>query len=75
MPAWMAGIHQVRKDASGDVRVSLDSSAPCWNDAIGAALREVPKSLSPVYFKGGREEHEVREYKIYNPSCPSCASW
>jgi hypothetical protein len=33
MPAWMAGI-QVRKDASGDIRVGLDSSTPCWNDAI-----------------------------------------
>jgi hypothetical protein len=33
MPGWMAGI-QVRKDASGDIRVNLDSSTPCWNDAI-----------------------------------------
>jgi hypothetical protein len=33
MPAWIAGI-QVRKDASGDIRVNLDSSTPCWNDAI-----------------------------------------
>ena len=33
MPAWIAGI-QARKDASGDIHVDLDSSAPCWNDAI-----------------------------------------
>jgi hypothetical protein len=33
MPARMADI-QVRKDASGDIRVGLDSSTPCWNDAI-----------------------------------------
>jgi hypothetical protein len=33
MPAWIAGI-QIRKDASGDIHVSLDSSAPCWNDGI-----------------------------------------
>jgi hypothetical protein len=33
LPAWMAGI-QVRKDASGDIHVSLDSSTPCWNDPI-----------------------------------------
>jgi hypothetical protein len=26
---------QVRKDASEDIRVDLDSSTPCWNDAIG----------------------------------------
>jgi hypothetical protein len=33
MPAWIAGI-QVRKDVSGDIHVNLDSSTPCWNDAI-----------------------------------------
>jgi len=33
MPAWIAGI-QVRKDGSGNVHVNLDSSTPCWNDAI-----------------------------------------
>jgi hypothetical protein len=55
MPAWMAGIHQVRKDASGDVRVSLDSSAPCWNDAIGAALREVTEvPLARVFQRRSR---------------------
>jgi hypothetical protein len=32
MPAWIAGT-QVRKDASGDIHVGLDSSTPCWNDA------------------------------------------
>jgi hypothetical protein len=31
MPAWMAGT-QVRKDASEDIHVNLDSSTPCWND-------------------------------------------
>jgi hypothetical protein len=33
MPAWIAGI-QIRKDASGDIHVDLDSSLPCWNDGI-----------------------------------------
>jgi hypothetical protein len=33
MPAWIAGI-QVRKDASGNIHVSLDSSTQCWNDAV-----------------------------------------
>jgi len=33
MPAWTAGI-QIRKDASGDIHVDLDSSLPCWNDEI-----------------------------------------
>ena len=40
MPAWMAGI-QVRKDASGNIHVSLDSSTPCWNDVIEATPLEV----------------------------------
>jgi hypothetical protein len=33
MPAGMAGI-QIRKDASGNVHVNLDSSIPCWNGVI-----------------------------------------
>jgi hypothetical protein len=33
MPAWMAG-NRVRKDASGNIHVGLDSSTPCWNDAV-----------------------------------------
>jgi hypothetical protein len=36
MPAWIAGI-QVRKDASGNIHVNLDSSAPCWNDATAGS--------------------------------------
>ena len=40
MPAWIAGI-QIRKDAFGDVRVDLDSSAPCWNDGIGGQCFKV----------------------------------
>jgi hypothetical protein len=31
MPAWIASI-QVRKDASGNIHVSLDSSTPCGNE-------------------------------------------
>jgi len=26
--------HQVRKDAFGNIHVNLDSSTPCWNDAM-----------------------------------------
>jgi len=33
MQARIAGI-QVRQDASGDIHVNLDSSAPCWNGGI-----------------------------------------
>ena len=55
MPAWIAGIHQVRKDASGDIHVSLDSSAPCWNDAIEGGLLE---AAVPVFSK----ENFVAEY-------------
>ena len=44
MPAWIAGI-QARKDASGDIRVDLDSSAPCWNDAIEETQLELTEGL------------------------------
>ena len=44
MPAWIAGI-QVRKDASGNIHVNLDSSTPCWNDAIEGVLRKLTEAL------------------------------
>jgi hypothetical protein len=46
MPAWIAGI-QIRKDASGDIHVNLDSSAPCWNDGIKGFGFELIEALSP----------------------------
>ena len=44
MPAWIAGI-QVRKDASGNIHVNLDSSTPCWNDAIEGVLHKLTEAL------------------------------
>ena len=41
---------QVRKDASGDVHVNLDSSSPCWNDEFRALL-EVTEVLPAVFSK------------------------
>ena len=35
----MDGRHPGPKDASGDFHVNLDSSTPCWNDAIEESLR------------------------------------
>jgi hypothetical protein len=32
--AGMDGRHPGVQDASGDIRVGLDSSTPCWNDGI-----------------------------------------
>ena len=49
MPAWIAGIH-LRKDASGDVHVGLDSSAPCWNDGIERPLRSFERNSSRDIF-------------------------
>ena len=43
MPAWIAGI-QVLKDASGYIRVNLDSSTPCWNDVIEGLLLELTET-------------------------------
>ena len=57
MPAWIAGI-QVRKDASGNIHVNLDSSTPCWNDAIEGVLRKLTEALHR-YFQRRHEVHEV----------------
>jgi len=46
MPGWIAGI-QIRKAASGNVHVNLDSSAPCSNDATEEALLEVTEVPQP----------------------------
>ena len=48
MPAWIAGI-QFRKDVSEDIRVDLDSSTPCWNDAIGGALLNDRSPFSLIF--------------------------
>jgi hypothetical protein len=50
MPTWIAGI-QVRKDALGDIHVNLDSSTPCWNDAMGV-LVQLTEALSAHIFEG-----------------------
>jgi hypothetical protein len=50
MSAWIAGI-QIRKDASRNIRVSLDSSTPCWNDAIEGTLLEMTEVPPPGIFK------------------------
>jgi hypothetical protein len=46
MPAWTAGI-QIRKDASGDIHVDLDSSPPCWNDGIDGLYFSTLTSARP----------------------------
>jgi hypothetical protein len=58
MPAWIAGI-QVRKDASGNIHVNLDSSTPCWNDANGGfCLKPTCVSLIRIF----KEEHRGKDY-------------
>jgi hypothetical protein len=47
MPAWIAGIQVC--GMSGDIRVGLDSSTPCWNDAIGILL-ELTETHAAWYF-------------------------
>jgi len=56
IPAWRAGI-QVRMDATGDIRVGLDSSSPCWNDAL-AASASIQQRLSGCIFKRDTEYAE-----------------
>jgi hypothetical protein len=56
MPAWIAGI-QARKDASGDIHVSLDSITPCWNDAIETTLLKLTEFHVAPVFKGEHEKN------------------
>jgi hypothetical protein len=62
MPAWIAGI-QVRTDASGDIHVNLDSSSPCWNDAIEAPLLELSEAPPHVFSK---EDTKNTKFRIEN---------
>jgi hypothetical protein len=82
MPAWIAGI-QVCKDASGNIHVNLDSSAPCWNDAIEGFCLKLIEAPPPRIFEGAHEEHEGRKHfffgfdvlSVIRSSCPSRPSW
>jgi hypothetical protein len=58
MPAWIAGI-QVCKDASGNIHVNLDSSTPCWNDAVEGFCFELIELLCPVFSKEDTEFAEI----------------
>jgi hypothetical protein len=68
MPAWIAGI-QLRKDASRNIRVSLDSSTPCWNDAIEGTLLEMTEVPPPGIFKRETELLPVTFFQF--PSMPA----
>jgi len=59
----IAGI-QVRKDASGDIHVSLDSSTPCWNDAIEGTLLELAESASARIFEGGTKSTKFGNLEV-----------
>ena len=61
MPAWIAGI-QIRKDAFGNFRVSLDSSTPCWNDAIEGA----PRAVSYVWNLGSIGWNQTVRLTVYD---------
>jgi hypothetical protein len=41
MPAWIAGTHQVRKDASGDIRVD-------WIPALHAGMTQSERLCSMI---------------------------
>ena len=47
-PAWIAGI-QGCKDASGDIRVSLDSITPCWNDVLEKVSACIDEPSAPNF--------------------------
>ena len=59
MPEWIAGI-QVRKDASGDIHVSLDSALH-WNDTTAGALFELTEVRPPIFSK---VDKKITKFKI-----------
>jgi hypothetical protein len=66
MPAWIAASTRL-PGSSGDIHVNLDSSTPCWNDAIEEFCLKVTEAPPTRIFKGeliGRAEwaidHESR---------------
>ena len=67
MPAWIAGI-QVRTDASEDIHVSLDSSTPCWNDAIGGVLHELTEAPPSLFWKKRTKARRVRRIHRGEPA-------
>lgn len=69
MPAWIAGT-QVRKDAFGNIHVSLDCSVPCWNDAMERFCFNCSNPAS-VFSKERRESTKFMTNKYPNSSWPS----
>ena len=63
MPEWIAGI-QVRKDASGNIHVNLDSSTPCWNDAIEGFCLKLIETLRPAFSKKAKKRSDIFDYKL-----------
>jgi len=70
--------HPGSQDASGDIHVGLDSSTPCWNDAIRGVVLKMTEAFSTLrVFKGalecegmrkaGRKDNMFRPEQLHNP--------
>jgi len=51
--------HPGSQDASGDIRVSLDSSTPCWNDTIEEFTKTDNSTLEVVLEIGFQKKFAV----------------
>ena len=64
MPEWIAGI-QIR-------RMRAETSMSAWIPALHAGMTQsrasakLTEARPPPFFKGGREEHEVKKMKCNN---------
>jgi hypothetical protein len=65
MPARIAGI-QACMDASGNIRVNLDSSTPCRNDAIDGLLSEATEVSLPVFSRRLQSGRRIGIFGILN---------
>src|SRR5688500_13681189 len=48
------------QDASGDIHVNLDSSTPCWNDAIERFCLNRYRPLRPYFRRSAQRPAKVR---------------
>ena len=53
--AGMDSRYQIRTDASGNIHVNLDSSTPCWNNAIEGFCFKLTEAPPARIFKGDTE--------------------
>jgi hypothetical protein len=58
----MDGRQPRSQDGSGDIHVGLDSSAPCWNDAIDGILLQLTEAHPPIFSKEHTKDSDLSDF-------------